>query len=189
MPLDNVIQEIYEKGREQVESILREAENEAEKIIAEAKREAEEILKKAREDAEKEAENLRRQEVSSVSLEMKRLFLNKQKELLESVFDLTKQRVREMDEAERKKLLEVLIKNNAQDGMIIYSRKEDEGVVKEIIDNLGKKIEYGGNVNCLGGVILEDSKEGIRINLTFDELLNQLFEQEMSEVSKILLGG
>ncbi len=189
MPLDNVIEEIYEKGREQVESILKEAEKEAEKIIAEAKREAEEILKKAREDAEKEAENLRRQEVSSVSLEMKRLFLNKQKELLESVFDLTKQRVREMGEEDRKKLLEELIKKNARDGMVIYSRKEDESVVKEIIGSLGKKIEYGGNINCLGGVILEDSKEGIRINLTFDELLNQLFEQEMSEVSKILLGG
>jgi len=189
MPLDNVISEIYEKGKQQVESILKEAETEAEKIVAEARREAEEILRKAREDGEKEAENIRRQEVSSVSLEMKRLFLNKQKELLESVFDLTRQRVREMEETERKKLLEVLLRENAQDGMVVYSRKEDEPVVKEILSSMGRKVEYAGNVNCLGGVILEDAKEGIRINLTFDELLNQLFDQEMSEVSKILLGG
>jgi V/A-type H+-transporting ATPase subunit E len=189
MPLDNVIGEIYEKGKEQVENILKEAEKEAESIINEAKREAEEILRKAREEAEKEAQNLRKQEVSSVSLEMKRLYLNKQKELLESVFDLARQRIREMGESDRKKLLEELIAKNAQDGMAVYSREEDEKVVREILSRLDKKLEYGGNVNCLGGIILENSEEGIRINLTFDEILNQLFEQEMGEVSKILLGG
>ncbi|MCD6494067.1 MAG: V-type ATP synthase subunit E [Archaeoglobaceae archaeon] len=188
MPLESIIQEIYQKGEEQVKKLMEEAEKESEQIIAEAKAEAEEILRKAREEAEKESERLRKQEVSSVNLEMKRLLLNKQKELLETVFELTKQKIKEMDSGEKKKLLEALLKKNAESGMIVYSNKDDEAVVKEVIKNLGKDLKYGGNINCLGGVVLESPDGEVRLNLTFDELLAQLYEQKMSEVSKILFG-
>ncbi|RLI73994.1 V-type ATP synthase subunit E [Archaeoglobales archaeon] len=188
MPLESIIQEIYQKGEEQVKKLMEEAEKEAKQITADAKAEAEEILKKAREEAEKEAERLRRQEVSSVNLEMKRLLLNKQKELLEMTFDLTRQKIKEMSAEEKKKLLESLLKKNAESGMVVYSNKGDEEVVKEVLKNLGKDLKYGGNVNCLGGVILESPDGEVRLNLTFDELLTQLYEQKISEVSKILFG-
>ena len=188
MPLENIIQEIYQKGEEQVKKLIEEAEKESEQIIAEAKTEAEEILKKAREEAEKEADRLRRQEVSSVNLEMKRLLLNKQKELLETVFELTKQKIKETSAEEKKKLVEALLKKNAESGMVVYSNKDDEEVVKEVMNSLGKDLKYGGNINCLGGIILESPDGEVRLNLTFDELLTQLYEQKMSEVSKILFG-
>ncbi|RLI76383.1 V-type ATP synthase subunit E [Archaeoglobales archaeon] len=188
MPLESIIQEIYQKGEEQVKKLMEEAGKESEQIIAEAKAEAEEILKKAREEAEKEADRLRRQEVSSVNLEMKRLLLNKQKELLETVFELTRQKIKEMDAGEKKKLLEILLKKNAESGMVVYSNKDDEEVVKEVISGIDKDLKYGGNVNCLGGVILESPDREVRLNLTFDELLTQVYEQKMSDVSKILFG-
>ena len=186
MPLDKVLQEIQQKGEEEVRRIREEAEKEAERILAEAKAEAEEILKKAREEAEKEAEALRKQEISSVKLEMKREMLNVQKEILEEVFNLLKQRVREMDEETKKKVLKTLLENNAADGMIVYSRAEDEKLVKDLIKELKLNVKYGGSVECIGGVILEDASGDVRINLTFDELVNQVYEQKMSEISKIL---
>ncbi len=188
MALENVINEIYEKGKQEVQKIREEAEKEAEKIIAEAKAKAEEIIAKAKENAEKEAESLRRQEISSVKLEMKREMLNKQKEILDAVFESLKQRIQEMDIETRRKIIESLLKNNAQPGMIVYSNKNDEDLVKSIIQELKLDLKYGGNVDCLGGVILESEDGEVRLNLTFDELLNNLYEQKMSEVSKILFG-
>ena len=186
MPLDKVLQEIQQKGEEKVRKIREETEKEVEKIIAEAKAQAEEILKKAREEAEKEAEAIRRQELSSVKLEMKRELLNVQKEILEEVSNLLKQKIRDMDEETRKKILKTLLEKNASPGMVVYSRKEDEEIVKDLIKELNLEVTYGGNIECIGGIILEDPAGDIRLNLTFDELVNQVYEQKLSEVSKLL---
>ena len=186
MALEVLVKEISKKGEEEIKRIRAEAEKEAEQIIAEAKEKAEDILKKAKEEAEKEAERLRRQEISGVNLEMKRLMLNKRKDALESVFGMVKDRIKQMDSEMKKKLLENLIKKNAVDGMIVYSNKDYEPVVREIIS--GMELKYGGNIDCLSGMILESPDGEVRINLTFDELLKQLYEQKMSEVSKILFG-
>ena len=186
MALESVINEIYEKGRQEVQRIRDEAEKEAEKIIAEAKAKAEEIISKAKEEAEKEAEGLRRQEISSVKLGMKREMLNKQKEILDAVFEALKQRIQEMDIETRKKIIESLLKNYAQSGMVVYSNKNDEDLVKSIIQELKLDVKYGGNIECLGGVVLESEDGEVRLNLTFDELLNRLYEQKMGDVAKIL---
>ncbi len=187
MSLEKVLQEIQKEGEEAVRKIREETEKEVNAILAEAKEEAEKILKKAREEAEKEAEALRKQEISSLNLEMKRLLLNKQKEIVEEVFNLLRQRIREMDEDTRKKLIEKLLKS-ASPGMLVYSRKEDEELVKSLIQQLKLDVKYAGNVECLGGIVFEDPSGEVRINLTFDEFLNQLYEQKLSEVSKILFG-
>jgi V/A-type H+-transporting ATPase subunit E len=186
--LESVINEIYKKGDQEVQRIKEEAEKEAEKIIAEAKGEADEILRRAKDEAEKEAERLRRQEISSVKLEMKRQMLNKQKEILEAVFEALKQRIQDMDLETKRKITTALLKNNANAGMVVYSNKKDEDMVKSIIQELQIDVKYGGNLECLGGVVLESEDGEVRLNLTFDELLNQLYEQKMSEVAKILFG-
>jgi V/A-type H+-transporting ATPase subunit E len=188
MPLEPVLEEIQKRGDETVKKIKEEAEKEAEKIIEEAKREAEEILKRARYEAEREGEALKKQEISAVTLEMKRLLLNKQKEIVEQVFDLLRQKVRDMDEGTRKEIIKKLLSKNASPGMLVYSRKEDEGIVKDALKELKLDLNYAGNIECIGGIILEDPKGEVRINLTFDELLNQVYEQKLAEVSKILFG-
>ncbi|MET1124260.1 MAG: V-type ATP synthase subunit E [Archaeoglobaceae archaeon] len=188
MPLEPILQEIREKAESEAKRIREEAEREARRILEEARAEAEKILKTAREEAEKEVEALRKQELSIVSLEMKRELLNKQKEIVESVFEFVRQKLENMDAETKKRILKSLISRNAQPGMLVYSRKEDEEIVKEVIKELGIDLKYAGNIECLGGVVLEDPSGEVRINLTFDELLNQLYEQKMSEVTKMLFG-
>lgn len=188
MPLEPVLQEIYKKGEELVSKISLEAQKEAEEILRAAKMEADEIIRKAREEAEKEAESLKKQELSSVSLEMKRMLLNKQKEIVEEVFELLRKKILELDEGTKKKLLTVLLQKNAKPGMLVFSNKSDEDVVKSLIKELNLDLEYSGNIECLGGVVLETANGEVRINLTFDEILDQIYEQKLSEVSKILFG-
>jgi len=187
MPLDAVIEEIRKKGGEQVQAIKEEARKEADAIIAEAKSKAEEILARAKEAAEKEAERLRRQEISSVNLEMKRLLLNKRKEALEEVFKTVEDRVMKMDSETKKKLIENLIKKSAVSEAVVYSNKDDEPIVRGVISGM-PGLKYGGNIECKGGVILESPDGEVRVNLTFDDMLKQLYEDKMSEISKILFG-
>jgi len=188
MPLDSVVQEIYKKGEEQAQSIINEAKKEAERIIAEAEEKVKEILERARIEGQREAEALRRQELSSVRLEMKRKLLNKQREVLEAVFQSVRERIKGMDLETKKKVYTALLKNHAIEGMVVYSNREDEDLVKSIIQELGLNARYGGNIECLGGVVIESSEGELRVNLTFEELLNQLYEQKMSELSKMLFG-
>lgn len=188
MPLETVLREITRKGEEEVRRIEEETKREVEKIIREAKIEAESILRKAKEEAEKEGEALRKQEISSLNLELKRTMLAKQKEISEEVFRLLKKRIQEMDENTRKNILKSLISKNAKNGMKIFVRKEDEALVKSILKELKLNLTIAGNLNVLGGVLLEDPSGEVRINLTFDELLSQLYEKKISEVAKVLFG-
>lgn len=188
MPLDNVLQEITKKGEEEVKKIEIETKKEVEKILAEAKAEAELILRKAREEAEKQGEALRKQEISSLNLELKRMMLAKQKEITEEVFKKLRQKIGSMDQKTKEEVLKFLIEKNAKNGMLIYVRKEDEGIVKEIIKNLKLNLKIAGNISGLGGIVLEEPSGEVRINLTFDELLSQLYEKKLAEVAKVLFG-
>ncbi len=188
MPLDSVVQEIYKRGEEEAKKIVEEAKKEAERIIAEAEEKVKDILEKARIEGQKEAEALRRQELSSARLEMKRKLLNKQREILEAVFQSVKERIKGMDLETKKRIYTSLIKNHASEGVVIYSNREDEDLVKSIIQELGINAKYGGNIECLGGIIIESPEGELRVNLTFEELLNQLYEQKVSELSKMLFG-
>ncbi|HID43497.1 MAG TPA: V-type ATP synthase subunit E [Archaeoglobaceae archaeon] len=185
MALEVVVEEIQKRGSEQAKEILDNAKAEAEKITGEAKEKANEILKKGRNEGESEAERLKRQEISSLNLEMKRLLLNKRKEIIEEVYSIVEERVKSMSADEKKRLLNTLITKNAEEGSVVYSNKDDEPIVKEIIS---ENVKYGGNIECIGGVIIESLGGTVRLNLTFDGMLKQLYEQKMGEVSKMLFG-
>ena len=183
MPLEPIIEEIIRKGHQQVAEISRSAEEEAEKIISEAKDESREILKKAREEAEKEAERLRRQEISGIKLEMKKEELLRKKEVVEKVYQLLVERVENLSEKERENLLKRMLEKYRGQDYVVYSNKRDEEIVKKI-----SKLQYGGNVDCMGGVILESKEGDYRINLTFDNLIREVYESRMKEVYEKLFG-
>ncbi len=183
MPLEPIIEEIIRKGHQQVSEINRSAEEEAESIISEAKDEAKEILKKAREEAEKEAERLRRQEISGINLEMKKEELLRKREVVEKVYQLLVEKVENLSDKEREDILKRMLEKYEGQDYIVYSNKRDEKIVKKI-----SKLEYGGNVDCMGGVILESKEGDYRINLTFDNLLREVYESRMKEVYEKLFG-
>jgi V/A-type H+-transporting ATPase subunit E len=164
-----------------VAEIKSEAEKEVEKIVEEAKEKAAEILKKTREAAESEAERLRKQEISSVNLEMKREELNRRKEVLEEVYAKLVEKVKAMPPEDKKKLAEKLLKENEQEGYRVYSNKDDEEMIKSLT-----KMPYAGNIDCIGGIVIESEDGQFRVNLTFDEMLATLYESKMKEVSEIL---
>ncbi|MEM2586571.1 MAG: V-type ATP synthase subunit E family protein, partial [Archaeoglobaceae archaeon] len=59
---------------------------------------------------------------------------------------------------------------------------------KSILKEAKLNLEIAGHISALGGVLLEDPSGEVRINLTFDEFLSQLYEKRISEVAKALFG-
>ncbi len=183
MPLEPIIEEIIRKGHQQVAEIKSSAEEEAEKIILEAKESAKEILRRAREEAEREAERLRRQEISSINLEMKKEELNRKREVVEKVYEKLVEKVSSLDGGEREKLLKKLLEKYEGQDYVVYSSKRDEELVRKLT-----KLEYAGNVDCIGGVVLESRDGEYRINLTFDTILQEVYESRMKDIYEKLFG-
>jgi V/A-type H+-transporting ATPase subunit E len=101
--------------------------------------------------------------------------------VLDEVYSRLIERLRNMDAEERKKILSKIIEKYGMDGYRIYSNKEDEELVKKLTN-----MEYAGNINCVGGVIIESPDGSFRINMTFDELVKGIYEGKMKEISDML---
>jgi len=183
MPLEPIIEEILRKGHQQVSEIRNSAEEEAERIISEAREKAKEILKEARESAERDAERLRRQEISSLNLEIKKEELTRKREIVEKVYASLVEKIKNLSDSEREKLLKPLLKKYESQDYVVYSNKRDEEIVKKL-----SKMEYGGNIDCIGGIILESKNGDFRVNLLFETLLEEFYEARMKDIYEKLFG-
>ena len=183
MGLDSVLEEITKEGRAKIEEIRQEARNEADKILKEAEREVEELLEKAKQEAEREAERRKRQEISATNLEVKRRLLTKKKEVLDEVLERLREKIANLPEKERKKLLKAILQKHGDKGVKVYCSERDQKEVKKL-----SKLEVAGTIECIGGVILENEDGSVRLNYTFDEILQQVYEKNIKEVSERLFG-
>jgi V/A-type H+-transporting ATPase subunit E len=66
--------------------------------------------------------------------------------------------------------------------MKVYSNKRDAAFVSSLTPN------YGGNLDILGGVVVESKDGAVRYDLTYETLAREVFNSKMKEVSKILFG-
>ncbi len=181
MGLETVLEEISKEGYEKIEKVKKETELEVKKIISNAEEKAKEIIEKAKSEAEREALLLRKRLLSGVRLELKREELRRKQEIFDEVFKKFKEKVKNMDEKTKREILEYLISKYEREGYIIYSRKED----KELVEKL-TNMKYAGEINCLGGIIIEKEDGTHRINLVFDEIVKELYERRIKDVHRIL---
>jgi V/A-type H+-transporting ATPase subunit E len=186
MVLQGIVEEIEKEKKEIIERLRKEAEEEANRIIENAKAEAEEIVKEAKAKAEREIEALRRQKIASVNLTMKMQMLNAKDEMLKMVYDMTVQRIQEMDTEEKKRILSKIIEDYKDMTGYVYSNKKDEELVMALIS--GTNLKYGGNIECIGGVLIESEDKSTSLDLTFDSILKSIYESKIGEISKILFG-
>ncbi|MDK2781640.1 MAG: V/A-type H+/Na+-transporting ATPase subunit [Archaeoglobi archaeon] len=183
MSLERVIEDTLKKSRERAEEIRRSAEEERKRIIEEAERRAAEIKEKKRREAEETAKRMRIQELSSARIEAKRRLLKLQKELIEKCYQEALKAISELPEERRERILERLISEAEKESERIYSNKKEEEIVRKLA-----KVEYGGNIDCAGGVIGENSDGSVRIDLRYETIFSSLFENSMKEIKSMLFG-
>ncbi|MDZ7688954.1 MAG: V-type ATP synthase subunit E [Halobacteriales archaeon] len=190
MGLETVVDDIKDEARTRAEEIVQEAEEEAEEILEEARGESESIKQEERESAEKRAEELREQEISSAKLEARKMRSREQRDLLAELRADVSEELAGTEEGREemtRNLLEGAIEELGEDTGTVYSSEGDEELVEGILDDYGG-FEYGGTTEVLGGVVVEASDGDVRVNNSFDSVLETVWSGSLKEVSERLLG-
>ncbi len=183
MGLEAIVEEIKAKGKKEAERINTEADKEVSKLIAEAQVSAARI-KSAREEAlRKEIDRMRQQELSSANLEVKKAILNARKEILDEVIEAARNSIARIPAEKNQKILKSIIQKNYEGNSRIFGRENDTPLLKTLT-----KLEYAGNIDCLGGVIIENADGTQVLDFRYDIILKNVTDQSLKQISDILFG-
>ncbi|MCS3923373.1 V-type ATP synthase subunit E [Methanosalsum natronophilum] len=183
MGLEPVLNDIKEASKDEVSKIQQEADEEATRILDEARQKAKKIKGDRLLKAEEDIDNMRRQELSSAKLDVKRIILNVKKEMPDEVFDKALESLSHLSPEKNEEYLKTILDKQAENGTKVYSNKESEPIVKKLTS-----LEYAGNIDCVGGVIIEDEDGKVRLDYTYESILKEVNERSLKEISDILFG-
>ena len=187
MSLDTVVEDIREEARTHAEEIREEAERRAEEIVAEAEEDAEEIREEASREADREIEQLREQRLSSAKLEAKQKRLETRREVLREVREGVEAELAALEGEPREELTRSLLEAASVEfedveEVSVHGRADGEELLESILAEYDG-YEYAGEYDCLGGVFVESPESRIRVNNTFDSILEDVWEENLREIS------
>jgi V/A-type H+-transporting ATPase subunit E len=182
MALDAVVESILATSKDKVAQINVAADQEAARILNEARERAADIKSRKETEVGHATEALERREISSANLEVKRAELNVHKDLLEQARVKLVEKIKDLPKKDNEAMLKSLLGPYDLKDMKVYSNKRDEAFVSSLTPN------YGGNLDILGGVVVETKDGAVRYDLTYETLAREVFNSKMKEVSKILFG-
>ncbi|MWG34639.1 V-type ATP synthase subunit E [Halomarina oriensis] len=189
MSLDTVVEDIRDEARARAEQIRSDADERAEGIVADAEADAEDILEERRQAVQRQIEQEREQTLSSAKLEAKQMRLEARRDVLEDVRETAEQRTASMEEGREeltRALLEDAATEFADDATVrVYGRADDEALITDILADYDD-YEFAGERDCLGGVVVESDRSRVRVNNTFDSVLDDVWEDNLREVSSEL---
>ena len=186
MSLDTVVEDVRDQARARAEEIRSEAEAQADELIEEAEADAESIREERLEAVEATIEQEREQNVSSAKLEAKQQRLEARRDVLEDVRDAVEAELVALDADTREELTRALLDaaavefEDAED-VAVYGRADDAELLESLAEEYG--FEYAGEYDCLGGVVVESRGSRVRVNNTFDSVLEDVWEDELREIS------
>ena len=181
MSLEQMIEEIRQQGQRESEKILEAARQERERILAEVQAKGEEFRNERSRQAEEQGAREGVREMARAELDARKALLQAQKEVLDEVRDAAKDRLRALDSNER--LLKSLVEQSQGDleGGLVRCNERDVGTLRRLTRN-----EVLGDLDILGGFVIESQDGHRRIDLTFDTFLDGLWEQAVRGVADIL---
>jgi V/A-type H+-transporting ATPase subunit E len=190
MSLDTVVEDIRSEAEREAEAIRREAEEDAEAIRQEAEEDAETIREEAEAEVETEIDQRRRQRVSAAKLEAKQSRLEARRDVLADVHDRVEDAVADLEGERRETLTRALYEAATEefdDGeqLRVFGRADDRELIESVV---GENAEFAGEYDCLGGVVVEGDTTRVRVNNTFDSVLEDVWEDELRSVSELLFG-
>jgi V/A-type H+-transporting ATPase subunit E len=183
MGLENVVNDILEQAKSEVATIEAEAQAEADAIINEAKAKAKTIITESQAKIEADIQRKIKQEKSSAQLEVKRTALNAKKDVLDSVYDSAREAISSLSSEKNAELLKAILDKYGSDGTRIYSNGRDASLVRKMTD-----LTFMGEIDCIGGLVIENDDGSVRLDYTFDRILDDVSEQTLKPVSDILFG-
>ena len=182
MALDAVVESVLATSKDKVAQITSEADLEAARILNEARERAAEIKSRKESEVGHAIEAIERREISSANLEVKRSELNVHKDLLEQARVKLLGKLESLPKKDNEAMLTKLLEPYDLKAMKVFSNKRDEAFISSLAPN------YGGNLDIIGGAVIESSDGALRYDLTYETLAREVFSSRMKEVSRILFG-
>jgi Archaeal/vacuolar-type H+-ATPase subunit E len=189
MSLETVVEDIREEARARADEVTSEADEEAEKLLEEARADAEEIRAEREQEVERTIEQEREQKLSSTKLEAKQDRLEARRDVLQEVREDVESTIADLEEG-REELTRTLLEDAAAEfddsaSVEVYGRADDEALLRSLLEEYDG-FEYGGEYDCLGGVVAESEASRVRVKNTFDSLLDGVWEGNIRSVSQQL---
>ncbi|QHS16854.1 V-type ATP synthase subunit E [haloarchaeon 3A1-DGR] len=189
MSLDTVVEDIREEARARAEEIREEADAEAEEIIAEAEADADRIREQKLAEVERQIERECEQTLSSAKLEAKQERLGARRDVLEDVRADVEAAIADLDDDRRRELTETLLEATLAEfdddaDVVVATREADLDLLEELLED--RDAEVGDPVDCLGGVVGESDSSRVRVNNTFDSVLEDVWDDELKNLSERL---
>ena len=179
MGLEAVKGEIIRSAKQQESALIAEARKEANRIMKEADAKVEELKARSETETKKSGEAIKKQALTMADMESKKMALEAKKQVIEAVFAEVQKRLALLDDKKReiyfKKLLEKASKE--LEVACVYCSKKDAKFVK------GFSME---STEIAGGLIAENNEKTIRVDYSFETLLDMLKEKELQSINKLL---
>lgn len=179
MGLEAVKDEILNSAKSQAAGLIAEARKESNRIIKSIENKIEGMKEINDTQIKKIIDSIKKQESASAELENKKMLLEAKKQIIDKVFFEARKKIEGLadkkSEAIVKKLLEKA--KNEIEIATIYCNKKDAKFLK------GFNVE---SVSVIGGIIAENKEKTVRIDYSFETILQSITENELQSVNKIL---
>lgn len=181
MGLEAVIEDVLVRGRSEAEEIRRAGLAERERMLREAQAEGAKLLIAREQEAKQSAERARIQALARAELESKKIVLSARKEVLDQVYAGVLARLSQL--ADDGATLRSLLQANAAEWRTgkVYCNARDADIVRSIVGP-----NFGGTIDCIGGVVIESADGSRRTDLRFETLLADIWRDSIREVAEVL---
>ncbi len=203
MSLDNVLEQIRIEAKTQAANIIKEGREQSEHIINEGKKDARKIIEKKEKELEPHIKKLKEIRLSKTRITYKRKRMEIEKEIINMCWEKAKERVGLLDPDLNEELINKILHivratpvfsirsimarkdkdTETKRPFYIYSNEKDAQLVKRLSD-----LEYAGSITCLGGIIAEAEDRKCRVNLTYDQILKDIYEISLIKIYNVLSG-
>jgi len=180
MGLETVLDRIRDTGKAEAEAIAEEGRRERERLLAEARAEGEALIARREAEAHEQAARRRVQDLARAELDARKLGLAAQEEVLNAVRAKVRERLAANPNPQA--LRKLLVRHAAEwKAGRVYCNARDAPDVRASVGS-----NFGGTIECIGGIAIESGDGSSRLDLTYDSLLNDLWGNVIKEVASRL---
>ncbi|PIN86731.1 hypothetical protein COV19_03275 [Candidatus Woesearchaeota archaeon CG10_big_fil_rev_8_21_14_0_10_44_13] len=182
MGLEQVKKEILDKADEEAGKIVEKAKNEAEGILKKTKEEIEAYRKGADEDTKKLIEAMERKVMAAAEFDVKKMKLDRKKEIIDSVFEQVEKELRELPDRKREENIKKLLAKAKKDIEVkyVHANENDRKIVQKI-----SGVQYK-ETDIIGGIVAESPDLNFVVDISYDELLQNVRKTYLQEIAKML---
>ena len=190
MSLEQVRDDIEKEARARADEIRADADERAEEILADAEDDAEEIREANAREVDSQIAQKREQALSGAKLEAKQQRIEARRDVLAEVRQQIETGLAELPAEKRESLTRSLIETAATEfdddaSVVVHGRADDRELIEEILTEYDG-FAFGEPYSCLGGVVVESETSRVRVNNTFDSVLESVWDDQLKELSSLL---